>query len=90
MNKYLAFDPLDIEEDIYQRLSEQDKAQLADPKIIREINAIRRRKASQILEDEDVNILNFQLFQYALKILHKEKKRKMKQEEEEKKREEGA
>jgi predicted CopG family antitoxin len=80
MSKYLSFDPLDIEDDVYQRLSPEDKDRLSDPRIVREINQIRRRKASQILEDEDVNILNFQLFQYALKILHKEKKKKQKEE----------
>lgn len=62
MSRYLVFDPLDIEDDIYQRLSPEDKDKLADPRIVREVNAIRRRKAAQILEDEDVNILNFQLF----------------------------
>jgi hypothetical protein len=51
MSKYLEFDPSHIEEDIYQRLSEEDRNQLANPQIVREINIIRRRKASQILED---------------------------------------
>lgn len=59
MSKYLEFDPTDIEDDIYNRLSEDDKSQLSNPKIIREINIIRRRKAAKILEDDDVNILNF-------------------------------
>lgn len=68
MSKYLEFDPSDIEDDIYNRLGETDKSSLANHKIIREINIIRRRKAAKILEDEDVNILNFQMFQYALKL----------------------
>lgn len=59
MSKYLEFDPTDIEEDIYSRLSESDKDALSNPKILKEINAIRRRKAGKILEDEDINILNF-------------------------------
>ena len=59
MNKYLVFDPTEIEEDIYQRLNENEKSALSNPKIIKEINVIRRRKAAKILEDEDVNILNF-------------------------------
>jgi hypothetical protein len=59
MSKFLEFDPTDIEDDIYNRLSESDKDSLSNPKIIREINIIRHRKAGKILEDEDVNILNF-------------------------------
>lgn len=59
MSKYLEFDPNEIEDDIYSRLSEADKDALSNPKIIKEINVIRRRKAAKILEDEDVNILNF-------------------------------
>ena len=59
MSKYLEFDPQDIEDDIYNRLIESEKDALSNPKIIREINVIRRRKAAKILEDEDVNILNF-------------------------------
>ena len=68
MSKYLEFDPTQIEEDVYQRLDEPTRDLLSDPKIIKEINIIRRRKAAKILEDEDVNILNFQMFQYALKL----------------------
>ena len=59
MSKYLEFDPQDIEDDIYNRLIESEKDALSNPKIIREINVIRRRKAAKILEDEDVNRLNF-------------------------------
>jgi hypothetical protein len=59
MAKYLEFDPTDIEDDIYQRLSQDMKDALANPKILKEINIIRIRKAQRILEDEDVNILNF-------------------------------
>ena len=81
MSKYLEFDPEDIEEDIYQRLNEEEKELLSDPKIVQAINVLRHRKAAKILEDEDVNILNFQMFQYSLKLFHKEKKRKLKEEE---------
>lgn len=88
MNKYLVFDPSDIEDDIYSRLGEMEKDALSNPKIVREINLIRFRKAGKILEDEDINILNFQMFQYALKIFQKEKKKQMKEEEERKKEEE--
>ena len=59
MNKHLEFDPTDIEDDVYARLDDTMKNLLVDPKIIKEINVIRRRKAAKILEDEDVNILNF-------------------------------
>ena len=88
MSKYLEFDPTQIEEDVYQRLDEPTRDLLSDPKIIKEINIIRRRKAAKILEDEDVNILNFQMFQYALKLFQKEKKKKQKEEEKLKKQEE--
>lgn len=81
MSKYLEFDPEDIEDDIYQRLNEEEKDLLSDPKVIQAINVLRHRKAAKILEDEDVNILNFQMFQYSLKLFHKEKKRKLKEEE---------
>ena len=86
MTRYLLFDPTSIEEDIYQRLNEDTKEALSDPTIIRQIRAICRRKAENILEDDEINILNFQMFQYAMKIFQKEKKAAMKREEEEKKR----
>lgn len=86
MSRYIEFDPQEIEDEIYQRLSDQLKNSLANPKVLREINIIRMRKAQKILEDDEVNILNFQMFQYALKLLHKEKKAKAKAEEAERKR----
>ena len=45
MLKYLEFDPSDIEEDIYLRLPEEMKSRLNDPKIIKEIQVIKVRKA---------------------------------------------
>ena len=74
MTRYLFFDPTDIEEDIYQRLSEETKESLCDRLIIKQIRAICRRKAEHILEDDEINMLNFQMFQYAMKIFQKEKK----------------
>ena len=59
MSKYLEFDPSEIEDDIYQRLPERTKQSLSDSKIVKEINIIRHNKAQRILEDEDVNMLNF-------------------------------
>ena len=59
MQKFLDFDPSEIEEDVYTRLPENIKEKLADARIIRAIDEIRHRKAKNILEDEDVNILNF-------------------------------
>lgn len=88
MSRYIEFDPQDIEDEIYQRLDERLKDALANPKIIKEINVIRMRKAQKILEDDEVNILNFQMFQYALKLLKKEKKQVEKKEEEERKKQE--
>jgi hypothetical protein len=85
MTKYLFFDPTDIEEDIYQRLSEETRSALCDRHLVRQIRAICRRRAEHILEDDEVNILNFQMFQYAMKIFQKEKKTQMKREEEAKK-----
>lgn len=82
MARNLEFDPSDIEDEIYNRLEDSLKHQLSDSKIIKEINVIRRRRAQRILEDDDVNILNFQMFQYALKLFQKEKKKEMKAEEE--------
>jgi len=94
MARYLEFDPDNIEPEIYERLPEDYKKALSSPRIVREMHLHRMRKAQKILEDEgkppffhinlDVNVLNFQLFQYALKILHKEKKAKMKEEEKKK------
>ena len=88
MTRYLLFDPTDLEDDIYSRLDEETKEALNDRHILKQIRIICRRKASNILEDEDVNVLNFQMFQYAMKIFQKEKKAQMKREEEEKKKEE--
>ena len=88
MSKFLEFDIDDIEEDVYSRLSDRTREKLCDSKVVKQINIIRRRKAKNILEDEDVNVLNFQMFQYALKILHKEKKAKQKIEDAQKKKEE--
>ena len=88
MAKYLDFDPAEIEEDVYIRLDDELKKTLANPKIIREMNAIRIKRAARILEDEDVNILNFQMFQYAMKLFKKEKKAKLRAEEEKQKAEE--
>lgn len=62
MSKYAEFDPEEIEEDIYLRLSEDKRESLCKPEIIREINALRMKRAGKILEDEDINILNFQMF----------------------------
>ena len=62
MSKYTEFDPEEIEEDIYMRLSEEKREQLCRPEVIREMNAIRMKRAGKILEDEDINILNFQMF----------------------------
>jgi hypothetical protein len=62
MSRYVEFDPNDIEEDVYSRLSEELKQELCKVQIINEINVIRMKRAAKILEDEDVNILNFQMF----------------------------
>ena len=90
MGRYITFDPQDIEDDVYSRLSEDVKHALADPKVLRQILIICNRKAQQILEDDEVNVLNFQMFQYAMKIFQKEKKAQMKKEDEENKRREAA
>lgn len=68
MGKYITFDPQEIEDDVYSRLSEDVKHALADPQVLKQILIICNRKAQQILEDDEVNILNFQMFQYAMKI----------------------
>ena len=49
---------------------------------------ISHRKAANILEDDEISMLNFQMFQYAMKIFQTEKKAQMKKEEEVKKRNE--
>jgi hypothetical protein len=78
MTKYLEFDPLQIEDDIYTRLPEECKELLTDPLIVRQVLLICRRKAANILEDEDISkMLNFQMFQYAMKVFQKEKKKEM-------------
>jgi len=60
MTRYLEFDPLEIEDDIYSRLSEDTKEALNDQLIVRQILLICRRKAAAILEDEDISkMLNF-------------------------------
>ena len=59
MAKYLDFDPTEIEEDVYIKLDEDLKKLLSNPKIIREMNLIRIKRASRILEDDDINTLNF-------------------------------
>ena len=80
MQRYLQFDPTQIEEDVYIRLSEDTKQALANPLVIRQILIICHKKAAHILEDEEVNVLNFQMFQYAMKVFQREKKEKMKKE----------
>ena len=62
MAKYLDFDPAEIEEEVYIRLDDDLKKLLSNPKIIQEMNVIRIKRAARILEDEDINILNFQMF----------------------------
>ena len=59
MSKYLEFDPEDIEEEVYNRIDEETRIVLSNPDIIKEINLIRVRKAGKILEDEEVNVMNF-------------------------------
>ena len=59
MSKNLSFDPENIEDDVYKRLPEEYKSHLANPNIVNEINKIRMKRAKKILEDEDVNLLNF-------------------------------
>lgn len=59
MGKYLDFDPDNVEEDVYNRLDENMKLMLSNPKIVKEINIIRIRRAKKILEDDEINILNF-------------------------------
>jgi hypothetical protein len=75
MARYLMFDPTSIEEDIYSRLSEDTRDALSDPRVLRQLLIHCRRNAADILEDEEVHILNFQMFQYAMKVFQKEKKR---------------
>ena len=62
MTKYLEFDPKEIEEDVYSRMPEGLKNSISNSALIKEINMIRIKKASKILEDKDVNTLNFQMF----------------------------
>ena len=45
MNKYLEFDPTDIEDEIYNTLDENIRLNLSNPKIIKAINEIRIRRA---------------------------------------------
>lgn len=59
MSKYLEFDPEVIEDEVYQRLDESLRLMLSNPKIIREMNIIRVRRAKKILEDDEINMLNF-------------------------------
>lgn len=59
MNKYLIFDPDEIEEEVYSRLDEDSKVALANPLVVAEIHQYRIKKAGKILEDEDVNTMNF-------------------------------
>jgi hypothetical protein len=59
MSEHLEFNPCRIEDDIYERLSDDHKILLANREIIKEINFLRIRKAGKILEDSDVNVLNF-------------------------------
>jgi hypothetical protein len=59
MTRYIRFDPEDIEDDVYTRLDEDTKLALSNPKVVRQIQIICHRKAQGILEDEEVNILNF-------------------------------
>ena len=69
MTRHLEFDPLQIEDDVYTRLPEKYQRLLSDPLIIRQVLLICRRRASSILEDGDISkLLNFQMFQYAMKI----------------------
>jgi len=59
MVKYLMFDPSEIEDEIYSRLEEETKSSLSDRRIVKHIKMICRRKAANVLEDENVNTLNF-------------------------------
>ena len=60
MTRYLEFDPLNIEDDIYTRLPDEVKRSLADQLVVRQILLNCKRKAASILEDEDISkMLNF-------------------------------
>lgn len=59
MNIYIQFDPSCIEDSVYSRLDEDTQKMLSNSSIIKEMNLIKMKKASRILEDDDVNILNF-------------------------------
>ena len=66
--KYLTFDPEEIEDEIYQRLSENVRQALSSRDVLKEMRIILVRRAGKILENDDMNKLNFQMFQYALDI----------------------
>ena len=89
MQKYLEFDPDEIEDEVYQRLSENTKKALSNQDVLKELAIINVRRASRILECDEMNRLNFQMFQYALNIFQKEKKKERKAQEEEEKRKEA-
>ena len=62
MQKYLEFDPDEIEDEVYQRLSENTKKALSNQDVLKELAIINVRRASRILECDEMNRLNFQMF----------------------------
>ena len=55
----MQFNPDDIEDEIYQRLSEPVRQALANRDVLKEMKIILVRKAGKILENDDMNKLNF-------------------------------
>lgn len=84
----MEFNPDDIEDEIYQRLSEPVRQALANREVLKEMKIILVRRAGKILENDDMNKLNFQMFQYALNLFQEEKKKELKKLEEEMKKKE--
>ena len=75
MAVYLDFDATDIEEEVYEKFTKEIKEHLKNPKIIMEINLIRFAKAGKILEDEEINTLNMDMFKFALDIIQREQEK---------------
>ena len=60
--KHLEFDPSEIEDEVYSRLDDSVKSSMATPEVLKEMRIILVRRAGKVLENDQMNSVNFQMF----------------------------
>lgn len=60
--KHLEFDPSEIEDEVYSRLDDSVQSSMAKPEVLKEMRIILVRRAGKVLENDQMNSVNFQMF----------------------------